>query len=394
MKKSDFYTCGEFAAKAHITKKTLRYYDEHDILKPSFLTPSGARYYNEDDLAKLQQILLLKHLGFSLADIREITINGDNRHYLKDSLSLQKKLVQDRIDQLQVIVEMLDNTMGTVEKGGDVDWSRLLDLLYTMGMEKSLKNQYQNSSNISARINLHARYARNPQGWFSWIFEQCGLEQGMDILEVGCGDGTFWRENFGRIPDNCHITVSDISEGMLRDARRNINSQDDRFEYQIIDCEKIPLPEKRVDCVIANHVLFYCHDVGRACGEMYRILRDDGYLVCSTYGANHMIEISELVKEFDDRIILSGNRLYEKFGRENGAEILGKVFNETEWRSYDDELIVTEPEPLISYILSCHGNQNQYILDRYKEFRQFVRKKTEQGFHITKDAGIFICKKG
>ena len=53
-----------------------------------------------------------------------------------------------------------------------------------------------------------------------------------------------------------------------------------------------------------------------------------------------------------------------------------------------------EPEPLISYILSCHGNQGQYILDHYKEFQSYVRKKTDGGFHITKDAGIFVGYNG
>ena len=38
-------------------------------------------------------------------------------------------------------------------------------------------------------------------------------------------------------------------------------------------------------------------------------------------------------------------------------------------------------------------NQNRYIVDRYKEFAAFVRKKTEGGFHITKDAGVFIARK-
>ena len=46
------------------------------------------------------------------------------------------------------------------------------------------------------------------------------------------------------------------------------------------------------------------------------------------------------------------------------------------------------------YILSCHGNQGQYILDHYKEFQSYVRKKTEGGFHITKDAGIFVGYNG
>lgn len=390
---ADFYTSGQFAQKAHITKKTLRYYDERNILKPSYVTPSGARRYNDNDLAKLQQILLLKYLGFSLEDIREMTVNSDNHNYLKDSLLLQKKIVEDRIEQLQVIAETLQNTAEEVENGQAVDWSRTLDLLHMMGMEQSLKNQYQDASNISSRINLHSRYAVNPQGWFPWIFEQCGISEKMDILELGCGDGTFWTVNRGNIPSEVRILVSDISEGMLRDARRSIGQGDSRFLFQVIDCQDLPFSDNTFDLVIMNHVLFYCEDIAKACREIARVLRAGGKFVCSTYGPDHMMEISALVREFDDRIILSANRLYEKFGKENGREILSEVFPQVEWRSYEDELIVTEPEPLISYILSCHGNQNQYILDRYKEFRQFVRRKTESGFHITKDAGVFLCEK-
>ena len=38
MKKEGYYSSGEFAKKAHVTKKTIRYYDEHNILKPSFVS--------------------------------------------------------------------------------------------------------------------------------------------------------------------------------------------------------------------------------------------------------------------------------------------------------------------------------------------------------------------
>ena len=60
---------------------------------------------------------------------------------------------------------------------------------------------------------------------------------------------------------------------------------------------------------------------------------------------------------------------------------------------YEDLLLVDEPEPLIEYILSCHGNQNQYIVNRYKDFRGYVEKKTKRGFHISKEAGVLVCKK-
>ena len=96
---------------------------------------------------------------------------------------------------------------------------------------------------------------------------------------------------------------------------------------------------------------------------------------------------------FDDRIVLSADKLYERFGRENGADILAPYFSRIFWESYKDSLLVPDAEPLISYILSCHGNQNQYLLDKYKDFRGFVSRKTKDGFFITKDAGIFLCEK-
>ena len=49
-----------------------------------------------------------------------------------------------------------------------------------------------------------------------------------------------------------------------------------------------------------------------------------------------------------------------------------------------------EPEPLISYILSCHGNQGQYILDHYKEFQSYVRKKTKAGSTLRKMPGFLL----
>ena len=64
MKIPGYYYSVEFARLSHITKKTLRYYDEHQILKPSYVNDSGARFYTYDDFARLQQILLLKYLGF------------------------------------------------------------------------------------------------------------------------------------------------------------------------------------------------------------------------------------------------------------------------------------------------------------------------------------------
>ena len=83
MKKDGYYSSGEFARMAHVTLRTIRYYDKQNILKPSYVTESGARFYTDEDFARLSQILLLKYLGFSLDDIREMTIDDSDYHFME-----------------------------------------------------------------------------------------------------------------------------------------------------------------------------------------------------------------------------------------------------------------------------------------------------------------------
>ena len=385
-----YYSSGEFARMAQITVRTVRYYDKQNILKPSLVTPTGARFYTEEDFARLQQIMLLKYLGFSLEDIRELTVTDSDYSYLEHSLEQQQNLVRDRIEQLQLVEQAIGETVTEIRQQQNVDWNRMRELIHLTGMENSLKAQYRNSTNISARIRLHRLFSSNKQGWFPWTYEQCQITEGMKILELGCGNGRLWIENKAKLPADCEIILSDISEGMIRDVRREQSLQDDRFSFAAFDCHAIPYEDASFDLVIANHVLFYCKDVDRVCSEVGRVLKPGGRFVCGTYGVAHMQEVSRLVTQFDDRITLSGENLYEHFGKENGAQALAPYFAEVDWQQYEDALIVTQAEPLIEYVLSCHGNQNQYILEKYNKFRKYVEGQIRNGYTITKDAGIFI----
>ena len=383
MRKSGYYSSGEFARMAHISVRTVRYYDKQNILKPSYVNESGARFYSDRDFVRLQQIMLLKYLGFSLEDIRELLIEDMDSHFLRNSLELQRKLIQDKIEQLQMVEKAIADTSEEIRRSENVNWVHMLDLIHLTNMENSLKSQYQNSSNIAARIQLHSQYSVNPQGWFPWLYEQCG-----------CGNAQLWTENRNRLPKELSVVLSDISEGMIREIRRDERLDAAHFSFGVEDCQQLPYKPETFDLVIANHMLFYCENIPAVLDEVERVLKKGGGFICSTYGSKHMKEINELVQEFDHRIMLSAERLYERFGRENGKGILEQYFNEVVWLPYEDSLVIDVPEPLIEYILSCHGNQNQYIVDRYTKFRAFVAKKMSyKKLTITKDAGAFISKK-
>ena len=410
MHKEGYYSSGEFAKKANVTVRTIRYYDKQNILKPSYVTDTGVRFYTDSDFTRLQQILLLKYLGFSLDDIKGMTIGDSDYNILKNSLHLQLKLIQDKMAQMQLVKNAIEDTIKTIDKDNTIDWSSMLSLIHLTNMESSLKTQYQNAGNISARINLHAMYSVNRQGWFKWIYEQGNIASHTEVLELGCGDGRLWVDNIDSVMSQNikpHITVSDISEGMVNDARRNITevyekcvknpenmvNSNNIFEYDVADCQNMSYNDASYDCVIANHVLFYCEDIDKACQEIVRVLKPGGVFVCATYGSRHMQEISQLVKEFDKRIVLAADNLYDKFGLDTGDKQLKKYFTSVNIRHYDDCLKVDKAEPLVEYILSCHGNQNQYLLDRYSDFKAFIQKKLRKTLTITKDAGLFYCVK-
>ncbi len=400
----NYYTSGEFAKKANVTLRTIRYYDKQNILTPSFRSEGGVRHYTDADFVKLQQILLLKYLGFSLQDIREMTIAGADPTRLEGNLKIQKKLLQERISQMQLMMNAIDDATEELDKDHEINWDQMMHLIHMSNEENSLKTQYQNTANIAARIHLHEKYSTNQQGWFPWVFAQCRIRQGMRILEIGCGDGTLWLENRNRMPELLKVTLSDVSAGMVRDVRRTINAEwkrteneeedENPFAFRTFDCKKIPFPAESFDLVIANHVLFYCDNIPKVLHEISRVLVPGGRLIAATYGRNHMKEVTDLVQEFDSRIVLStGEKLYERFGLDDGDRLLSEVFPTCELQRYDDSIEINDSQPLIEYILSCHGNQNQYLMERYTEFRHFTEEKLQKTFHITKDAGAFICTK-
>lgn len=387
-----YYTSGEFAKKAHVSIRTIRYYDQKNLLKPSAYTAGGARRYTDQDFAKLQQILLLKYLGFSLSDIREMTLGSGDEQLLLDSLQIQKKLIQERLKQMENVSQAIESTTQALEEKQEVDWSQMLDLMQLTAQTQSLSTQYQNATNISARIRLHRDYSTNQKGWFPWLFEHLNLKPGMKILELGAGNGALWSQNIEKVPHGVSIILSDISEGILSDAKQAIGEHSE-FQYGVFNAEKIPFADNTFDIVIANHMLFYCNDINQALKEARRVLKPGGLIYCSTYSQEHMHEITDLVKNFNKEIVLSSTNLYDRFGLQNGAKILEQYFTEVKCHKYEDAIELDTSAPLISYILSCHGNQNSILLDHYQDFKQFVDEKVENGFHITKDVGFFVGKK-
>lgn len=105
---SEFIKIGDLAQKTCLSVRTLHYYDEIELLSPSHRNEVGHRLYSELDLIRLQQILSLRQLGFSLSEIRECLENPDfslariidlHRDRLREKMALSRTLL-DRLDRM------------------------------------------------------------------------------------------------------------------------------------------------------------------------------------------------------------------------------------------------------------------------------------------------------
>lgn len=380
----NYYKTGQFARLANVSERTIRYYDKIGLLKPSFVMENGYRQYSDLDLLKLQKILSLKHLGFSIEEIFPMVMDNTN---LKESFELQIDLIEDKISHLQSLKDALKRA----SQSSDLSWNMILSLVQLSNEETNIIEQYKNAKNLNDRIRLHEKYSTNKQGWFNWLFEKIDFSKVNRLLELGCGNGKLWQENKIDLR-NREIFLSDISEGMVEEVRNKLGSD---FNCIVADAEKIPFKDAYFDSIIANHVLFYLNDLNQGLKEIRRVLRPNGILYCSTYGSRHMKEITDIVQNFDSRINLSNHSLHDVFGLENGECILKQYFTSVQRMDYQDSLEITESKPLIDYIMSCHGNQNEILGPRLSEFKEYIEELLQKDGKIvvTKQAGLFVCVK-
>ena len=255
------------------------------------------------------------------------------------------------------------------------------------------QDQYKDASNLDARIVIHRKFSTNPQGWFNWIFDTLTqLPADSKILELGCGSGEMWKECVTRIPAGWVITLTDLSDGMLDAAWRNLVPLGRNFKFEQMDAQSIPYGDKTFDVVIANHMLYHVPDRKKALREIKRVLKDDGHLIATTIGKEHIKEIVQWLKYVN--INERPDKFSNPFTLESGLEQLQNIFSQVKMSRYVDNLEVTEIDPLIAYIRSSIGatDLSEEKLDELKKELTAVLQKEGKIF-ITKDSGLFEAMK-
>ena len=173
-----YYTAGEFAKYAGVTSRTLRYYDKIGLLKPARHSESGYRLYCDEDMIRLQRIIALRYLQFSLSEI-QLTLEKDEAKGVLESLRSQREAFEKERAHLDHII----GTIRRLEKNQDCSWQDLTRLIQMIKSDEEIQWRFVESWR-KERDDLFESQKSNPEGWRQFVFRQLAIGEGDKVLEL------------------------------------------------------------------------------------------------------------------------------------------------------------------------------------------------------------------
>ena len=230
-----------------------------------------------------------------------------------------------------------------------------------------VRREYESESGLAARSAVY-QGLWGGQDARDQAFAAVAEGQPNDVLEVGCGDGTFAARVEREL--RAHVTALDLSPRMVELARAR------GIAASVGDVQDLPFADASFDCAIANWMLYHVPDLNQAFTELARVLRRGGRLIATTTGSNHLGGIWRLFGQ-DTTIDLP-------FSSENGAQLLRAHFATVERRRVRSPVQFDDREAVRTYIAATITR---------KRFAERLPQDLPVPFVAYTDVAVFVAAK-
>jgi len=252
---------------------------------------------------------------------------------------------------------------------------------------------YKDTKNLNARIRFWEQYGETGEEAFSKFFDEMVVPENARILDIGCGPSHYWQwglEN-DRVASSWSMTLTDLSQGMIDDARKNVAARPDKFAFEIADVCDLQFADETFDVVTANYMLYHARDLDQAISEITRVLKPGGRLYAKTNSENHIVEFLDLQNKLiiDESERKNIGLAHAAFTLENGGAVIEKHFSVVEIQHDNSICEATDPEIVIDYAMSMDANLDEQRLRTTVE----AEIKTVGYFKVTRSSGMFIAQK-
>ncbi|HBO34627.1 MAG TPA: hypothetical protein DD636_07840 [Anaerolineaceae bacterium] len=252
--------------------------------------------------------------------------------------------------------------------------------------------QYQDSGNLTSRIQIHQKFSTGQQSWYEFVYELAAIKADTKVLELGCGAASLWRSVMNRLNENTRITLSDFSPGMIKDAANNM-ARDRRFHFVCMDSMNVTFPAVTFDLVVANHMLYHVPSIPQVLRQVSELLTPGGRFMAATNGPEHMIDLDILLEKFSQRLDKS-HGMSSNFNLLNGEKQLREFFSKIELHLYSSDLWVTNAQLLTNYAYSTPLVKEKLGNEGKPEMTTFFQRRIDHygGIVIRKQTGVYLAK--
>lgn len=149
-------TVSEVSEVAGVTVRLLHHYDEVGLLHPSARSDAGYRLYSSEDLARLQEILVWRQLGFSLVDVKALL--DDPQHDRMRALREQRRLVQHQLERSEAIAAAIDAALAAALDGVEIEEATMFDGFDPTAYEQETRERWGETDAYRESMARAARY--------------------------------------------------------------------------------------------------------------------------------------------------------------------------------------------------------------------------------------------
>lgn len=259
--------------------------------------------------------------------------------------------------------------------------------------------QYKTTKYLEARIKIHS-FTENKQSFQQWLFDQYDftsfINKKIKVLDVACGTGEFWKQNFKKFKDlNIELTMTDFSESMLEKSKKSLEDYKFHIVYELADIEKLEKYKNHFDIVFCHNAVYHAENKDVALKNLSSCLNNDknSFISITTNSEKHMLNVYEIGRNLDKNF--PTDRIIDSFTEEVADKMLPQYFK-FEKKLELEKLKVTDLEILMDYVASGVEPRNIRLKDSfYEEYSKIAKSEIDKKgyFEIIKRSPLYICKK-
>lgn len=391
----DKMTSGEIAKKAGISQRAVRIYDEKGLLKPVDYSEGNYRLYDKQSLLILEKIIALKHVGFSLEQIKDHLENAGSDDIL-ETLQSQIDMMEGKRYELEKAIKCIKAAIA--RSNGEPDWDDVAEIIRKMESDQS-----------SDEGHFHAlKHNADGLDWYVKLYQSIEVKEAESVLDLGCGFSKIWRHSWNEIPKGVVIDGYDLRGSWADDFEKFIDANKDA----LADGTKVDLHWGDVEkeatwneiqqaapysIVIAHYLLNVLEDVEEFVSRVSKVLKAGGMFSVNYFGMNAEQTFWQQVfgeiglgETFVKELNTDKQKRHNDF-----EELLKKYFDRVEYITIPSPMVYDSAEEVFERAIRKNQQAEKYLTEKKDLVVEYFDNVIEQSgqVRIPSEGGFWHCYK-